>query len=364
MKPEYRLPNILFVARDDGGCGFYRCQQPAAFLTRAGLANATSVLKDPTREQLLAADLVIMQEMGSMEAGEMVRFMTENHIPFMSEFDDFIHHISPHNIHGYAGWNPSTLYVHRSMEQVRRSNGMTVSTPQLAREYFPYNPFIYVIPNYLDKDRWDIPLARKADGKIRIGWCGGNAHGDDLHMVSGVLDRIVKEHDGKVVFETMGMTRQELAGAFPMAPTSADPCPSCGFEGTLHHFPGEAQQDFPQALASHGWDIVIAPVINNSFGNCKSDLKVKEYSALGYPVIASDVMPYREAKKNGAPIMLADGYDDWYNKITDLINDREKRENMGRRGKQWAEQNWIQDRIFEIFDVYKAMIQRYPRPRQ
>ena len=68
MTNQKSIPNILFVARDDGGCGFYRAEQPANFLTRAGVANAVSVLKSPTAEQMLDADLVVLQEMGSKEA--------------------------------------------------------------------------------------------------------------------------------------------------------------------------------------------------------------------------------------------------------------------------------------------------------
>ncbi len=359
MKNEKRQLNILFVQRDDGGCGFYRCQQPATFLSRAGLANAISVMKTPTPEQLLAADLVIMQEMGTIEASNMVKFLEENKKPFMVEFDDFVHHISPHNTAGFVAWNPATLFVYRAMELMRKAAGAIVSTNQLAREYFPYNHFVYVLPNYLDKQRWDVPIAKKQDGKIRIGWCGGNAHADDLYMVSKVIERLVKEYDGKVVFETMGMLRQELAGVFPMQATSNDRCPSCDFEGTLHHFPGEEYSNFPIVLASHGWDIAIAPVIDNAFGNCKSDLKIKEYSALGMPVVASNVRPYRDAKRNGAPIVLAETYDEWYTALKTLIDDASKRDEMSRKAKEWAEGNWIQDRIFELFEAYKDTIRRY-----
>jgi len=359
MKPEKRQLNILFVARDDGGCGFYRCTQPAAFLTRAGLANAYSTLKNPTEQELFAADLVVMQEMGTIEAANIVKFLEQHKIPYMTEFDDFVHHVSPHNPAGYVAWNPSTLFLHRSMEITKRAAGVTVSTGQLAREYFPYNPYIYVLPNYLDKDRWDVPIMKRQDDKIRIGWCGGNAHADDLYMVSKVIERIVAEYDGKVVFETMGMTRQELAGVFPMPVTSTDSCPSCGFEGSLHHFPGETYDNYPSVLGSRGWDIAIAPVIDNAFGNAKSDLKVKEYSALGYPVVASAVRPYRDAQKAGAPIVLADTYEEWYTALKGLIDDPEKRGTMAREAKEWAEGNWIQDRISESFEAYKDTIRRY-----
>lgn len=351
------MKKILYITRDDGGCGFYRCMQPASFLKRMGVFDAQVVMRTPTAEQLLDADLVIMQEMGGANATSVSRFCIEHKIPYMTEMDDFLHHVSPHNDGGFSAWNPSTLYVHRSMEMMKAAFAAQVSTNQLAREYFPYNPTIFVVPNYLDKDRWENPTTKRGDGKIRIGWCGGNAHADDLLMVSKVLQKIVKESDGKVVFETIGMTRQELHGVFGMEDIQQE-CPSCGYEGQIHHFPGAPQNEFPALMASRGWDIAIAPVVDNGFGNCKSDLKIKEYAANGIPVIASPVVPYREAAADGASIAFATTWDEWYNALKDLINSQEKRDSMIDANRKWVGRYWIQDNAQRIQDIYKQIIER------
>lgn len=351
-KKDYK---ILFVARDDGGCGFFRCVQPAAFLTRAGLADSISVLNKPSPAELMNADLVILQDSGSVSGSNIANFMVEHHIPFLTEFDDFVHHVSPRNASGYAAWNPSTLFLHRAMETTRKAVGITVSTNQLAREMFPYNQNVFVIPNYLDKEKWDQPVVKRTDGKIRIGWAGGNAHADDLLMISRVLDKIVKEYKGKVIFETMGMTRQELTGVFGMKMQN-EVCPSCGYEGELHHYPGESLNDYPLVLASKGWDIAVAPVINNAFGNAKSNLKLMEYAALGLPVVASPIAPYRESAASNAQILFAESFDEWYNSIKELIEDSSKRDSIARANKDWVSELWVQDNIGKIFEVYKQVI--------
>lgn len=357
-----RKPRILYIQRDDGGCGFFRCQQPANFIQRMGLAETKSILRKPTPEEILWADLVIMQEIGSTDAVGIANFMVENKVPFIAEIDDFLHHISPHNLGGYGAWNPGTLFLSRAMQVVGKATAVTVSTNQLAREYFPYNRNIYVVPNYLDQEKWDNPITRRNDGKIRIGWMGGNAHADDLKMVSGVIERIVKEGKGKVLFETMGMTRRELTevgeGAiFKNLKKMNDTCPSCNYEGDLKHYPGEAQGEYPGVLATKGWDIAIAPVINNAFGNCKSDLKVKEYAAAGYPTIASAVVPYKEAAENGAQLILAEGFDSWYNNLKDLIKNPEKRDAMTKANREWIQKHWIQENAQNIFEAYRQVME-------
>lgn len=349
------LPNILYVARDDGGCGFFRCTQPAKFLKRAGLAETDVVMQKATEEQLLWADLVIMQDMGSKNATDVSRFLIDNKIPYLTEFDDFIHHVSPHNSGGYFAWNPATLYTHRAMEMSRRAFGIQVSTKWLAKEYFAYNPTIYVVPNYFDSEMWITPIAKHQDGKIRIGWAGGNAHGDDLLMISKVIEKIVKESGGNVVFETMGMSDVELRGVFNLS-SMKDSCPSCGHEGQIHHYLGESIEQYPIVLASKGWDIALAPVIDNSFGNAKSDNKIKEYAALGIPIVASPIMPYREAASEGAKILFADTFEEWYTHIKDLIGSHQKRDDIARSNREWVTRYWIQDHVKEIFGVYSDVI--------
>ena len=350
------MKKILFVTRDQGGCAFYRCQQPAAFLKRAGLFDTEVVFQKPSPHQVLSADLVIMQEMGSANAAGLARFMVEKKVPFVSEFDDFVHHISPRTEAGYGGWNPGTLMVHRSMEQARAGLAITVSTPQLAREYFPYNPTIHVIPNWLDKDLWDVPIARRADGRVRIGWAGGNAHGDDLKMISKVIQKVLNDFRGQVVFETFGMAPQELAGVFPMESTPPGSCEACGHEGAHHQYPGGSIREYPGMLAAKSWDIALAPVIDNAFGAAKSDLKVKEYAALGIPTVASRVRPYIDARKAGCPVILAETFEEWYDAIVGLIRSEEDRRRLSDEGRKWAQGNWIQDRVFVIRDVYNDLI--------
>lgn len=343
--------------RDDGGCGFYRCLQPAKFLKRMGLAETETVMRNATEKQILEADLVVLQDTGGVNGSSQAQFMLKNNIPYIVEFDDFVHHVSPHNLAGYPAWNPSTLYIYRAMETTKSAMGMTVSTPQIAREYFPYNQSIYVVPNYLDKERWDNQISKRNDGKIRIGWMGGNAHADDLKMISNVLHKLVREYKGKVIFETIGMTRHELANVFPFQEFTAS-CPHCGYEGELHHFPGESLDDYPLVLAGKGWDIAVAPVINNSFGNCKSDIKIKEYAACGLPIVASPIVPYKEAAASNAQIVFAETFDEWYNALKGLIQDSERRDEMTKKNRQWVKDYWIQDNAQKVFEVYEQVLKK------
>jgi glycosyltransferase involved in cell wall biosynthesis len=350
------LKTVLFVVRDKGGCGFYRCAQPASHLRLRGLMNTIVDFKNTTREHILQADIIVFQETGSSISLDAMNFAMQNKKPVVVETDDFLHKVSPHNEGGYGAWNPATLYIHRFSAQIMRANAMTVSTNQLAREYFPYNGRIYVLPNFLNESIWSLQQTKKSDGLIRIGWAGGNAHLDDLKMISKVIEKIVRDYKGKVKFETMGMIKPELQGVFGNLEEFHEVCPKCNYQGESITWTGESLDNYPVVLASHGWDIAVAPVINESFGNCKSDIKLKEYSAVGFPIVASKVVPYKEAKKDGCHVLLAESFDEWYNQIKELIEKPELREEIRKANKQWVSGKWIGDNIKLYAEVYQQII--------
>lgn len=358
VKFNEELPTALFIARDKGGCGYYRCSQPASFLRTRGLMNTIIDFKETTREHIMQADIIIFQETGSPKSIEAMKFAKEQGKPIVIELDDEIRTISPKNIGGYGAWNPGTLYIHRFLQQAISADAMIVSTPQLAREFFPYNPNIYVLPNFLNENKWTNNLTKKQDGYFRIGWAGGNAHLDDLRMISKVIEKIVKEYDGKVKFETMGMVKSELNDTFSGLEEFNETCPKCGYQGESVTWTGESLDNYPLVLASHGWDIAVAPIVNNSFNSAKSDLKLKEYSATGYPTVASAVTPYIEAKEDGCDVLLAKTFDEWYNYIKELIDNPERRAEMVKHNKNWVSNKWIADNITLYHSAFIQIIEK------
>lgn len=352
------LPTALFVVRDKGGCGYYRCYQPASFLRTRGLMNTIVDFKETTPEHIMQADIVIFQEAGSPKSIEAMKFAKDNKKPVVIEMDDEVRTISPHNIGGYGAWNPGTLYIYRFIQQIIAADAVIVSTPQLAREYFPYNSKIFVLPNFLNENKWSNNLTKKQDGYIRIGWAGGNAHLDDLRLISKVIEKIVKEYKGKVKFETMGMVKHELGDTFSALEEFHDTCPKCNYQGESITWTGESLENYPMVLASHGWDIAVAPIVNTSFNCAKSDLKLKEYSATGFPIVASAVTPYIEAAENGCDVLLAKTFNEWYNYIKELIDNPDRRKQMVDNNKNWVSKKWIGDNIVLYHEAFMQIINK------
>jgi len=82
-------------------------------------------------------------------------------------------------------------------------------------------------------------------------------------------------------------------------------------------------------------DIVLAPLeAGNVFCRAKSEIKFVEAGALGLPVAASDIDPYRDAISNGLDGFLASGEREWTQALSTLIQDPQLRITVGEAARQ------------------------------
>jgi hypothetical protein len=106
-----------------------------------------------------------------------------------------------------------------------------------------------------------------------VGWAGAQQHTGDLELIFDV----VKETSDEIQWVFFGLCFEEW---LPYGVEAHDPV------------------DFdlyPTTLAGLNLDLAVAPLAHNRFNQCKSDLKLLEYGALGIPVVCTDIDPYRNA---------------------------------------------------------------------
>jgi glycosyltransferase involved in cell wall biosynthesis len=85
------------------------------------------------------------------------------------------------------------------------------------------------------------------------------------------------------------------------------------------------------------WDIAIAPLEDNSFTRCKSDIKFLDYSALGIAGIYSRVAPYEKTVRHLETGYLANNStEDWVKALDLLLKDDSLRQKLARRAKEYV----------------------------
>jgi hypothetical protein len=227
--------------------------------------------------------------------------------------DDLLYALPPTHPNYTTQYHDVKERLHRA---IRYCDRLIVTTEPLADAYRTVIDDICIIPNYLERERWiHLSSQRCTHSKPRVGWAGAAQHQGDLQLMIPVVKALAKQ----VEWIFFGLCLDEL-------------------RPYLHEFhPMVTFKEYPAKLASLNLDLAIAPLQNNAFNEAKSNLRLLEYGILGWPVICSDIYPYRNApvtRVNNTPQA-------WLRTIREYLDDLEAAAQQGQQLKQWVTSHWI-----------------------
>ncbi len=197
----------------------------------------------------------------------------------------------------------------------RQADGMIVSTPALSERMAHFRRGVLVVPNALDERLFGSspqPLASRSSA-VTIGYMGTLTHEADLRMVLAPLRALLARHAGRVRLELVGgAAGRRTASLFEGLPFRLrDP----GSDDPYPRF-------VPWMREQLRWDVAIAPLEDDPFTRCKSDLKYLDYAALGIPGVFSDVRAYRDAVRNRETGLLAANEPEaWADALEEIVRD-------------------------------------------
>ncbi|WJM52129.1 glycosyltransferase [Pseudomonas asiatica] len=266
------LPTILAHVADGGGCGNYRVIQPLDALNREGLAEgalAWNYLAPAELERYQPDSIVLQRQIGDEQIESMRRMHVFSRAFKVFELDDYLPNLPMKSVHRADMPKDILRSLRRGLGYVDR---FVVSTQSLAEAFAGLHDNIRVVPNTLDTRYWkDLKALRRQSHKPRVGWAGGAGHTGDLEVIADV----VKELANEVEWVFFGM------------------CPDKLRPYVHEYYEGVSIDQYPVMLARMNLDLALAPVEQNLFNECKSNLRLLEYGACGFPVIASDVRCYQ-----------------------------------------------------------------------
>ena len=243
--------------------------------------------------------------------------------------------------------NPSFNYIQGNLANIKKlvsaADEIVVSTSELKRRFDNLNlsSNVTIIRNYyLDNVLPLKEFSYSGNQYVRIGYFGTMTHNNDLELIHNVILRL------KDIFSKKGIQVDlEVIGA--------------SIDENVDWFNVKKMPYYPMSMATFmkwisvraNWDIGIIPLVNTEFNKCKSELKYIEFTALGVPIVASDVDAYKGTVEEGVTGFLANSEDEWVNKLSMLIenpklrhgilnnarDDILKNYDLRSRAKQWDE---------------------------
>lgn len=300
----------IFGWHDQSGCGWYRIRLPLGELAEHGHDVVTMLGSEVDAAEAAKWPLIVGQRMDKYDAlPQWRRLRIRSRLVY--EVDDDVFSTEPVNSMAHR------VYARRDVQDAvthaaEVADLVTVTTEPLAEIMRRINPNVAVLPNHIPASL--LSMERPRRDRPVVGWAGGASHGADMAMVAPQLRRLLDRHPVDL----------HLIGT--------DYRPTIGRECRFTRW-----SDDPMAYYGNiDFDIGIAPLTEGVFNASKSHIKALEYAALGIPVVASDVEPYRGFVVDGVTGYLVRHEYEWFKRLRELVNDQAAREEMGAKAKQVA----------------------------
>ncbi len=334
---------IKGVGRQPEGGGYYRIRQPLDELGKHGHETSCTLAKSDVTAD--GADIVVGQFIGGQgvvtgASGRAVdRVVLVHHwwrelardSKLVYELDDDPFEMEPDNPVYRHYMNPVS---HDSISFcLQVADLVTVSTPVLADRIRTINPNVVVLQNRIDESV--LTMTRPRRGRLVIGWAGGASHYNDIASAAYGLRKTIDHHKDVDVHFIGADFRHLIRRPVRLTPWALK---------TVDYY---KLIDF---------DIGIAPLVPTVFAETKSHIKALEYSALGIPVIASDVAPYRDFVVDGVTGFLVRRDHEWAARLRELVNDEAMRTEMGAKARELASQWTIQTGWKEWESAYSSVL--------
>lgn len=317
--PWRPVPRVLAQPADPWGSGQYRVIQPLEALKSGGHVEGVlyATLLDPVEQARIDPDVVILQRRVSEDDLHSIQRMGRYTSALkIYELDDYLPNLPAKSAHREHMPRDVLRSLRKALGLVDR---FVVSTPAMAEAFAGLHPDIRIAANRLPVNWWkQLPLVRRDGGpRPRVGWAGGLGHTGDLEMIADVVSELAQEVDW--VF-------------FGMCPDRLRP-----YIAEFH--PGVDIALYPRALAGLQLDLAVAPLEDNRFNACKSNLRLLEYGACAIPVVCSDVGPYQDP---ALPVTrVRNRHREWVGAIREHLTDTAARHKAGDALKTVVHRDWM-----------------------
>jgi len=307
------------------GCSYIRLLNPLLTDTVKGEIELSYGVEIPSGPiDVLVVERLWDQVCSFGRDGERIKRLRKSGTKIVFEIDDNL--LDVDFVYGAPSW-PSIEQKMWLRRFVRLADCVVVSTPNLARRLEKLNSNIKVIENYLDGQLFAEaamkPNRYYQDAKIVFGYMGTYTHLMDLLSIIQPLRSVLERYRDTVRFEILGigdgpgnLILKRVFGDLPVKFLSVD----------------AKDVDYPRFTkymqSNMQWDFGIAPLLDNIFTRCKSDIKFLDYGVLGIPGIFSDVAAYSSSVLHGENGLLATDSESWVSALELMITDSYARDRL------------------------------------
>lgn len=341
---------VYFVTSGNWGCYIVRCLMPLIANgwdgDQTSIHYGTKTPEDKARAAR-ASDIVVFHRPEDANKLELARLLKREGKKIVFDNDDTYKDHDSVKLNDYF----TKEKVNRGLAKVNsitdafiiEADLVTCTTEVLAEEYRKLNPNVVVLPNCIDPFYFEEPLKNETD-VVRIGVTGSIVTSTDLDVVAPIIRHYEKDKRVKIIM-------------FGLPPNRADNPTVASIYKDEYKFLDSVDVEWHPAVNADLYydkinslrlDMMIIPREDNYFNRAKSNLKFIEASMFEIPVIAQGFpdkkSPYQVNPEDAKHMVIVEDNSQWIPEIEKMIADKKGRVEMGKRAREYVENNYSIDK--------------------
>lgn len=261
---------------------------------------------------------------------EMIREIKERNknadFKIVYDLDDLVGEVPSYNFASKTFNTPET--VRNVKRVVNLVDEFTVSTYPLKKKIEEYGGSckVKIVPNYLAKYIYrPYEFEKKENEKPRILWAGSPTHFNlqdkgDFGLIYDLMKNTVDEFEWVILGIRESPPWMDEFGGKVTLP---------GWEKSIYRY--------PTLLKELNCDFGIAPLLNNSFNQCKSSIKMMDYFSADIVAMCSKLTPYKDSQ-----LFLSGEWKTDRDQIIDIFQNKNKRDNIVEKQRKLLDKQWME----------------------
>lgn len=316
-----RKNSVVFLAAHTDACALWRLFMPHVAIRESGFFYFE---QKPDWSKIAAFDTVVVQRLCTNAQLEFLRVCAGLGMRIIYDLDDNVWEIPEYNpahrtLNAYReGFNACIRMVHAvsvSTRELAASVRKHVGKKQMTHLTTGMDIPIVVVENRIEERLFARPVQPNS---LLVGWAGSSSHIGDLVLVEDAIVACSREFP-QTTFQFRGCVLAEDSKIRNVQ----------GFQHVLW----TPVAEYAARMPVWGWSIALAPVQDIRFNAAKSCIKMIEAGYCGIPCLASWVRPYEEFCFHDKELqwLLCRTPGEFMRKLRVLLNEPERREDLGRR---------------------------------
>ena len=307
---------IFYIQGNYNFCYYYRGYLPGIYSNQTVVPEnirGEEVSADKLTQKAMISDVICFQRPTSEETYELARLLKKAGKKIIMDNDDTYSGIPLHRLGNEKRIELAKQLNKNLYDFAKLADGITVSTPVLAKEYAELNPNVAVLKNCIDPyDEFE--CKENETGKFRVGIIGSVMSNDDCNEIRDQIKQLDERNDITLVLLGIKLTDGRV-----MAGMQEDYDFWASLKNAEWH-PSVNVTEYMFTISQLALDLAIIPRKEHYFNQCKSNLKFLEMSLLQIPVLAqgfSDgTSPYQGVDEPYMTLVVDN--ETWYNRIIEI----------------------------------------------